>query len=70
MPGHHADAMLGGETYLEVVPSELVHLRKEKNCEGVHPGKSYQWRSWAGGCGMKGQGGRVTSGPEGQCCRR
>ena len=55
---------------MEVVPSELVHLWKEKNREGMHPGKSYQWRSWAGDCGMKGLGGRVTSGPEGQCWKR
>lgn len=33
------------EAYLEVVPSGLVHLQKEKNCEGMHPGNSYQRKS-------------------------
>lgn len=28
-----------GKAYLEVVPSGLVHLQKEKNYEGMYPRK-------------------------------
>lgn len=30
-----------GEAYLEVVPSGLVHLQKENNCEGNTPENGY-----------------------------
>lgn len=33
--------VLVGEAYLEVVPSGLAHLQKEKNREEMHPGYSY-----------------------------
>lgn len=36
------------EAYLEVVPSGLVHLQKEKNREGMTLGNSYRRKNWVG----------------------
>lgn len=60
-----------------MVPSGLVHLQKENNCEGKHPREWLLKEELGQGTGLGGQmgpwggeGRKVTSGPEGQCWRR